>query len=96
MVFELLLANSVSALVDDLESKDPQQHRKVIRCLAKLEQNPEHPGLQSHPYRTFDGPNGEAVFESYVENRTPAAWRVWWFYGPERRQITVVDLGPHP
>ena len=37
-----------------------------------------------------------AVWESYVEQDTPAAWRVWWYYGPAKGEITVVDLGPHP
>ena len=37
-----------------------------------------------------------AVWESYVEQDTPAAWRVWWYYGPAKGEITVVDLAPHP
>jgi hypothetical protein len=31
-----------------------------------------------------------------VENDAPSAWRIWWFYGPDRGEITVVNIGPHP
>lgn len=36
------------------------------------------------------------MWESYVENNTPSAWRIWWFDGPGDEVITVVDVGPHP
>jgi hypothetical protein len=36
------------------------------------------------------------VFESYVQNRTPGAYRVFWCYGPEQGQITIVAITPHP
>jgi hypothetical protein len=34
--------------------------------------------------------------ESYIENRTPSAWRIWWYFGPKDGQLTVVMIGPHP
>jgi len=42
------------------------------------------------------GPAGEEVFEAYAENRTPAAYRIFWYYGPEADQITIVAINPHP
>jgi hypothetical protein len=43
------------------------------------------------------------VWGSYVENRTPGTWRIWWMYGPNEIRdnqtiavITVLDIGPHP
>jgi hypothetical protein len=39
------------------------------------------------------------VWDSYVENRTPGAWRIFWQYGPDEaglRVITVLYIGPHP
>jgi hypothetical protein len=43
------------------------------------------------------------VWDSYVENRIPGAWRIWWMYGPDEIRdnqtvavITVLDIGPHP
>jgi len=42
------------------------------------------------------GPNGEKVFEAYAEQKTPAAYRVFWFYGPSRGKITIFAITPHP
>jgi hypothetical protein len=53
------------------------------------------------------GPNGEDVWESYVENKTPAGWRAFWCYGPDElghedpsgrtiKIITVVAIAPNP
>jgi hypothetical protein len=36
------------------------------------------------------------VFEAYAENKTPAAWRIFWYYGPDRKQITILTITPHP
>lgn len=40
--------------------------------------------------------DGEEVWESYVENKTPGAWRLWWVYGPGADTLTIVIVGPHP
>lgn len=33
--------------------------------------------------------------QSYVENNTPGAWRIFWEYGPGARQITVLAVSKH-
>jgi hypothetical protein len=52
--------------------------------------------VKSHKYASIWGPDGEEVWESYVENRTPGAWRIWWIYGPAADTLTIVTIGPHP
>ena len=44
----------------------------------------------------LSGPNNEEVFEAYVENKTPAAFRVFWYYGPGQGVITILAITPHP
>lgn len=58
--------------------------------------NLRHPSLKTHNYDTLSGPNEEEVFEAYVENKTPAAFRVFWYYGPGKGVITVIAITPHP
>lgn len=70
--------------------------KAVQKTLGLLEANPRHPSLQTHPYSKLHGPNGEKIFEAYAENRTPAAFRVFFFYGPDKDQITIVAITPHP
>ncbi len=96
--FRLEFTEEASGVLDELgaDASYATKHKKVLGCLGKLETNPRHPGLQSHKYSSLAGLNGEEVWESYVENQTPGAWRVWWHYGPGRGVITVVIIGPHP
>ena len=61
-----------------------------------LETNPRHPGLATHEFSSLSGPAGEKVFEEYVESRTPGAWRVFWYYGPEPGMIRILNITPHP
>ncbi len=96
MPFEIIASRKVVEHLDELGRRDPGKFKRVTRCLAKLEHDPTHPGLSSHPYINLRGPLGETIWESYVENRSPSAWRVWWYYGPGKGEITLFDLGPHP
>ena len=61
-----------------------------------METNLRHPSLRTHEYEGLKGPNNEKIFESYVQNRTPGAYRVFWHYGPEKGHITILDICPHP
>ena len=61
-----------------------------------METNIRHPGLRTHEFTSLKGPNQEKVFEPYVENNTPSAYRVFWFYGPGTGAITVLAITPHP
>ena len=75
---------------------DQSKLKRVRRCLALIETNPRHPGLNSHKYQSLSGPGGEDLWESYVENKTAAAWRIFWHYGPDPNQITIIAITPHP
>lgn len=61
-----------------------------------LEANPRHPGLNTHKFVSIRSPNGEEVFEAYAENKTKAACRIFWMYGPGSSQITILAITPHP
>jgi len=73
-----------------------KRFKAVRKALAYLETNPRHPGLNTHKFTSLSGPKGEEVFEAYAENKTSAAYRIFWFYGPEKKEITIVAITPHP
>lgn len=75
---------------------DEARKKKLKKCFDQLRQDPHHPGLHTKKYQVVRGPAGEGVFESYVENNTPGAWRVWWFHGPAKGEITIMRLDKHP
>ena len=72
--------------------------KKVRRALGYLQTNPRHPSLNTHLYSGYPSPFDPAqpVFEAYAENRTPGAYRIFWCYGPEQAQITILAITPHP
>lgn len=98
MAFELLFTDQANANLDSLEADASLAKRlKAVRkALALLETNPRHPGLNTHKFSSLKGPGGEEVFEAYAENKTPAAWRIFWYYGPDKKQITILAITPHP
>ena len=73
-----------------------KRFKAVRKALAYLETNPRHPGLNTHKFTSLSGPKGEEVFEAYAENKTSAAYRIFCFYGPEKKEITIVAITPHP
>ena len=82
--------------MEELNQKDERKFKKVRKTLGLLSKDPKHPGLHSHKREAEKGPNGEDIWESYVENNAPSAWRVFWFYGPDPGLITVFAITPHP
>ncbi len=94
MAHQVQTTQTVDQIIEGVQ--DPKRAKKIAECLGLLEQNHRHPSLASHRYESFDSFYGEKVWESYVEQGTPSAWRVWWFFGPDAGEITVVSIGPHP
>ena len=67
--------------------------KQVDKCVEYLQSNP-HPGLKTHDYSSLNHPydNKQKVFEAYAQNKTPGAYRVFWCYGPEKSQITIIAI----
>lgn len=79
------------------DKKQIKKAEKVKRTLDKISENPRRPGLHTHKYKTLKGLNGEDVLQSYVENRTPGAFRIFWHYSSEEENtIIILAITPHP
>ncbi len=79
------------------------RYKQALKTIELLATNPRHPSLNTHKYRSLVGPDGEEVFEAYVQNRTPGAYRVFFHYGPDRIEkgarvpvVTILAITPHP
>jgi len=70
--------------------------KAVLKSLKFMMENLRHPSLNTHKYNEMEGPNGEEIFESYAQNNTPGAYRIFWYYGPGKKEITVIAITPHP
>ena len=98
MTFSLKFTlEAISQLKDIEKDKGLTKRLKSVRkALAYLESNPRHPALSTHKYSSLNGENGEEIYEAYAENQTPAAYRIFWHYGPDKREITIIAITPHP
>ena len=92
------LWNSLSSKVKEGQATKDEviAYKKLGKALKKLSVDPKYPGLQSHEIKALSVRYGEKVWQSYLENNTPAAGRIFWIYGPYKNSITVIGLEPHP
>jgi len=64
--------------------------------LVIFSSNPRHNSLASHEIEDLSRKHGIKIFQSYLENKTPAAGRMFWAYGPGKGDITILAVEPHP
>lgn len=98
MSFKLLFTKQASNDIEKLEKNTNfiKPFKAVRKALSYLETNPRHPGLNTHKYESIKGLNGEEVFEAYAENKTPGTYRIFWYYGPGKNNLTILAITPHP
>lgn len=98
MKFKLEFSEIADIQLDDLEKSPSKKSvcKAVHKALGYMETNLKHPSLKTHAYSREKGKNGEKVFESYAQNNTPGAYRIFWHYGPGEGVISVLSIIPHP
>jgi len=97
-MLELIFTPQADLDLREIEN-DPSKKailKAVRKTLGLMETNLRHLSLNTHEFTSLKGPNGEKVFEAYVQQKTSAAYRVFWYYGPDRKQITIIAITPHP
>jgi len=95
--FIILTVPAFDAVMSAIKRENPDKHKKVLKTIRLLRhEGPTCPSLQTHKFESISGPGGDVLWEVYVENRTPGAWRLWWIYGPDPDAITLIMVGPHP
>jgi len=97
-LFEIFLTHQARDQINLLKTDKGlfKRYKSVKKAIQLLSQNPKHPGLHTHEFMTLKGPKGEKVMEAYAEQSTPAAYRVFWHYGPGNEHITVIAITSHP
>lgn len=79
-----------------IHKNDAKLFKKVLKTVSLLQTNPKHPSLATHEIEELSKKVGFKVFEAYVENKTPRAARLFWVYGPNKHDITIIGIEPHP
>jgi len=97
-LFEIFLTDEARNQLEGLK-KDrglEKRYNAVKKAIRFLSQSPRHKSLRTHEFTSLIGPKGEKIFEAYAEQSTPAAYRLFWYYGPNKNQITIIAITPHP
>lgn len=83
---------------ENKSSKIEGLFKQIYKTINLLASNPRHPGLHTHEYSSLKHPFDakQKVFEAYAQNNTSAAYRVFWCYGPNQKQITIITISAHP
>jgi hypothetical protein len=98
VLFELEWTDTARATYKSLKDNpsDTARYKAVKKTILFLAKKPRHPSLETHPYMSLSGPKGEKVFEAYAQQKTPVAYRIFWYYGPSKGSITILAITPHP
>jgi|CZKU01.1.fsa_nt_gi hypothetical protein len=93
--FSVPAADELAALEGD--AGQLRALKAVRKALGLLQRDPNHPGLNVHPYKGKTCPHGDTLFEAYAQNKTPGAWRIFFCYPPAARgRILIVAITTHP
>jgi len=65
-----------------LDKDEEKFFKKLVKALGYLAENPRHNSLASHEIDDLTRKYGFKIFQSYLENNTPSAGRIFWAYGP--------------
>jgi hypothetical protein len=65
--------------------------RRAIRMMS--EAGPSYPSFCTHQMEHLKGPGGTTIWNSYVENKTPGAWHMYWVRCDDG-SIQIVSIGP--
>jgi len=80
----------------DLDKDEEKFFKKWVKALGYLSVDPRHNSLASHEIEDLSRKHGFKIFQSYLENKTPSAGRMFWAYGPDKGDITILAVEPHP
>ena len=76
--------------------RDEELYMKWGSALKKLSVDPMYPSLHTHEIEPLSRRYGMKVWQSYLENKTSKARRMYWVYGPDQKDITIIGIEPHP
>ena len=73
-------------------------HKAVSKVIKFMKADLRNPSLKTHKYDGYENPFDatKPVFEAYAQNNTPGAYRIFWVYGPNQGEITIIAITPHP
>lgn len=79
----------------DLDAHEKELFNKLSKSIRFLSNNPRHPGLRTHQIKALSRRYNLKIWQSYLDQGDRAR-RIFWTYGPNRKEITILGIEPHP
>lgn len=96
--FRLKLTPKAMEQREWLRRSSPRRFKKLTKTLRFLKDDPKHPGLNSHKWDKLKGkaPDRGDMWVAYLENHTPSAWRIFYFFDSRDPGVLyVTSIEPH-
>ena len=74
-----------------IKKKEEQLYKKWGKALKLLSADPFYPSLQTHEIEPLSRRYGMKVWQSYLENKTSGAMRMYWFTDRIRKISRLLD-----
>lgn len=78
-----------------LNSDEMELFTRLGKAMQNLSVNPKHPGLKTHEIKPLSKKYEMKIWQSYLDQGKTAR-RFYWAYGPNRMEITILGVEPHP
>ncbi len=82
--------------LEKLNRDEDKFFTRLVKALDFLSLNPRHNSLSTHEISDLSRKYGMKIFQSYLENHTPRAGRIFWAYGHDVGDITILAIEPYP
>ncbi|MDZ7773026.1 MAG: hypothetical protein U5K31_09870 [Balneolaceae bacterium] len=79
----------------EMDTQEIELFNKLAKTLRFLSNNPRHPGLRTHEIEALSNKYDMKIWQSYLDQGQKAR-RIFWTYGPNRKEITILGIEPHP
>jgi len=80
---------------NSLSSDEIELFTRFSKAIINLSKNPKHPGLKTHEIKPLSQKYEIKIWQSYLDQGKTAR-RFYWAYGPNRMEITILGIEPHP
>ncbi len=97
MIFKIKWTHIAEEQYNEIKNNNSKQglFKQVKNTIKFLSVNPRHQSLNAHEYETLTQQFGQRVFVAYIQNKTPAAYRLFFYYSG-KNEITIKSITKHP
>ena len=80
---------------NNLNVDEEELFKRLVKSIKFMSVDPKHPSLQTHEIEELSKKYKMKIWQSYLD-QGKSARRIFWAYGPNRKEITILGIEPHP